>query len=101
MISDPFNGTWKAADSTLPVTFDITVPAVRPDHKTHGFVEWGPVHLTDGCWRPKLHPPADDPHFDFSGESLQEMDSPGSYSWVKVFEIGQGHRQGRVDRGVR
>lgn len=36
--------------------------------------------ITVGRWRQTLHPPADDPTFDFSGETVQESDAPGPHS---------------------
>ena len=80
MISDTFNATWQALDSTLPLTFNIEVPEVRPARETTLFVDWWPADQTIGRWRQTLHPPADDPTFDFSGESVQESDAPGMHS---------------------
>jgi hypothetical protein len=76
-----FNSTWysptgcmpPSCDFVSPYSFQITVPVVRPDHETTEFVAWDTANPTVGEWKQKLHPPSDDPSFDFSGELVQEF----------------------------
>ncbi|MGH6794170.1 MAG: hypothetical protein ACREDH_02975, partial [Methylocella sp.] len=92
-ISDTFNGTWATSDGKFntPVTFNIHVPVVRPASETTAFVDWDPEKPTIGRWRQTLVPPADDLTFDFSGQSMEEQDAPGTHSdtcWFPESDIG-------------
>jgi hypothetical protein len=77
-----FNSNWFTKDGRFndPYSFQITVPVVRPASETTAFVDWDPTGLTDGRWKQTLHPPASDPTFDFSGESVREADAAGTHS---------------------
>ncbi len=74
--TDGFDATWSTPDEEFyyPLTFDITVPIVRPSGETTAFTGW----LTSrGLWVQTLTPPSSDPKFDFSGETVRETSAGG------------------------
>lgn len=79
---DSFEATWDSPNLTFPWASAISVKVVRPLSETTAFGGWDPdpTGLTDGRWKQTLHPPADDPTFDFSGESVKEADAAGTHS---------------------
>ena len=74
--TDDFAATWTSPSFNVPFSYDVTVPVVRPAGETTTFVSWDAKGL--GQWRQKLTPPAADPNFDFSGETVEEaVGGPG------------------------
>jgi hypothetical protein len=73
---------------------------VRPDHETTVFHDWYPANPTIGRWRQTLHTPADDPSFDFSGESVQETDAAGTHSDTCWFAGSMFKKGGKISGGT-
>jgi hypothetical protein len=76
-ITDPFTATWTSPSFVFPFSFDIKVKVVRPSSETTVFNSWDGATGGLGKWEQTLHPPADDPTFDFSPESVREKDAGG------------------------
>ena len=76
-ITDRIDARWKTPDGQfdIPNSFPVKVRVVRPVSETTAFSGWDADGL--GLWRQKLQPPADDPGFDFSFDTVREADPGG------------------------
>jgi hypothetical protein len=75
-VEDLIDGHWTTPDKQFDVAWSsfVEVPVVRPASETTVAAGWDSKGL--GLWRQTLHPPADDPKFDFSYDEVRESD-PG------------------------
>lgn len=70
-ISDAFLATWQGQETGGPnLNGRPTVPIVRPIGETTEFIRW---QGTTALYRATLKPPTRDPKFDFSGETVREV----------------------------
>jgi hypothetical protein len=76
-IQDAVNAVWQTPDGKFaaPLNSMPQVPIVRPVGETTAAAGWDSAG--SGLWKQTLHPPADDPKFDFSFDLVQESDPGG------------------------
>ncbi len=76
-LEDKVTARWKTPDKKFNVQVVLTpsVPVVRPASETTSFAAWDSKGL--GEWRQTLHPPADDPTFDFQYDEVRETNPGG------------------------
>jgi hypothetical protein len=74
---DKINAIWKTPDGAFNSLFNfvVQVPIVHPASETTVFAGWDAKGL--GLWQQTLHPPASDPSFDFSYDTVRESNPGG------------------------
>ena len=76
-IQDAVNARWHTPDGKFNFLFNFVpkVLIVRPASETTAFAGWDLSGT--GQWRQTLHPPADDPNFNFSNDLVREANPGG------------------------